>query len=102
MNTYGYFTKIDILPAIKCTAVSCSSPEHIMQIDQFWDDVCSALKQSGIDSIPSVEGKDGRDYISPGFHEFLKELHTAARTVFLHGEMLLSLNLDSSISNSQY
>ena len=71
-----------------------------MQIDQFWDDVCSAMKQSGIDSIPSVEGKDRRDYIAPGFHEFLKELHSTARTVFLHGEMLLSLNLDSSIITS--
>ena len=54
-----------------------------MPIDQFYDDVCSNLRQSGVDSIPSVKVKDGRDYIVPGFNEFLKELHTAARTDYI-------------------
>ena len=54
-----------------------------MPIDQFYDDVCSTLRQSGVDSIPSVKVKDGRDYIVPGFNEFLKELHTAARTDYI-------------------
>ena len=49
-----------------------------MQIDQSYDDVCSTLRQSGVDSIPSVDVKDGRDFI--GFNEFLNELHIAART----------------------
>ena len=78
--TYCYFTEVNILPAVKCTDVNCSSLEHRKQIDQFYDDVCSTLRQSGIDSILSVKVKNGRDYIVLGFNWLLRELHTAART----------------------
>ena len=81
--TYCYFTKVNILSAIKCTDANCSSPEHRMQINQFYDDVCSTLRQSGVDSILSVKVKDGRDYIVLGFNKFLKELHTAVRTDYI-------------------
>ena len=51
-----------------------------MQTDQFHDDECNTLRQSGVDSIPPVKVKDGRDHIVPGFNEFL---HTAARTDYI-------------------
>ena len=41
------------------------------------------MRQSSVDSISSVKVKDGRDYVVPGFNEFLKELRTAARTDYI-------------------
>ena len=38
--------------------------------------MCSTLRQSGVNSIPSVEVKDFRNYIVVGFNEFLKKLYT--------------------------
>ena len=79
MHTFQHFKSIPINCAIKCDDVNCSSPEYRQMIDLLYSQICCALEQSSQKTIPSSNIRDGRDYIVPGFNDFMKELHTSVR-----------------------
>ena len=62
-NTYNNFATIDIVPAIKCTNVNCTSIENRHQIDLFYSQICDALQGSSSNCIPSSKPSDSYDYI---------------------------------------
>ena len=53
----------------------------ITDIDQMYSQICCAFEQSRHDSLPSSK-MNCRDYIVPGFNEYVKELHHAARNAY--------------------
>ena len=81
--TFSNISMIPVLPAMKCNDIKCKLPDHRHQIDTLYSQICCSLKQSSIDSIPSSKVHDCRDYIVPGFNEFAKELHSAARDAYV-------------------
>ena len=83
MQTYNNFTKICIPPAIKCTNINCKSLEHRHEIDLFYSQICEALHCSSLDSIPSSKSNDCRSYIVPGFNDYVKDLHSVARSDYV-------------------
>ena len=83
VNTYNNFATIDIVPAIKCTNVNCTSIEHRHQIDLFYSQMCDALQRSSSNCIPSSKPSDSHDYIVPGFNEYVKDLHCTARSDYV-------------------
>ena len=72
MQTYHYVSKIFIPSAIKCTNLNCKSIEHRNAIDLYYSEICKALHCSSLDSIPSSKSTDSRDYIVPGFNDYVK------------------------------
>ena len=83
MQTYRNFSKISIPSAIKCTKVNCKSIEHRHEIDFYYSEICKALRCSSLDSIPSSKSSDCRDYIVPGFNDYVKDLHSTARSDYV-------------------
>ena len=83
MKTYDNFSKICIPPAIKCTNINCKSLEHRHEIDLFYSQICEALHCSSLDSIPSSKSSDCRNYIVPGFNDYVKDLHSVARSDYV-------------------
>ena len=83
VNTYNNFATIDIVPAIKCTNVNCTSIEHRHQIDLFYSQMCDALQRSSSNCIPSSKPSDSHDYIVPRFNEYVKDLHCTARSDYV-------------------
>ena len=83
MQTYNNFTKICIPPAIKCANINCKSLEHRHEIDLFYSQICEALHCSSLDSIPSSKSSDCRSYIVPGFNDYVKDLHSVARSDYV-------------------
>ena len=83
MQTYDNFTKICILPAIKCININCKSLEHRHEIDLFYSQISEALQCSSLDSIPSSKSSDCRSYIVPGFNDYVKDLHSVARSDYV-------------------
>ena len=83
MQTYRNFSKISIPSAIKCTKVNCKSIEHRHEIDLYYSEICKALHCSSLDSIPSSKSSDCRDYIVPGFNDYVKDLHSTARSDYV-------------------
>ena len=83
MQTYNNFTKICIPPAIKCTNINCKSLQHRHEIDLFYSQICEALHCSSLDSIPSSKSSDCRSYIVPGFNDYVKDLHSVARSDYV-------------------
>ena len=80
MQTYRNFSKISIPSAIKCTKVNCKSIEHRHETDFYYSEICKALHCSSLDFIPSSKSSDCRDYIVPGFNDYVKDLHSTARS----------------------
>ena len=77
--TYNYLHTLNIQSAMKCTDINCKSFDHCEQIDTLYSQICNALRQSSIESVPSRKIYDSHDYIVPGFNEFAKEMHCTAR-----------------------
>ena len=97
MQTYNNFTKICIPPAIKCTNINCKSLEHRYDIDLFYSQICEALHCSSLDSIPSSKSSYCRSYIVPGFNDYVKDLHSVARSM-LFGEMQASQDQERHVA----
>ena len=83
IQTYGNFTKICIPPAIKCTNITCKSRKHRHEINLFYSQICEALHCSSLDSIPSSKSSDCRNYIVPGFNDYVKDLPSVARSDYV-------------------
>ena len=77
------FSKISIPSAIKCTKVNCKSIEHRHEIDLCYSEICKALHCSSLDAIPSSKSSDCRDYIVPGFDNYVKDRHGTARSDYV-------------------
>ena len=66
-----------------CTKVNCKSIEYRHEIDFYYSEICKALHCSSLDSIPSSKSSDCRDYIVPGFNDYVKDLHSTARSDYV-------------------
>ena len=82
-QTYSNFAKISIVHALWCTDVNCKSIEHRQQVDSFYSQICGALQSSIFDCIPSSKPNNNHDYIVPGFNDYVKDLHSVARTDYV-------------------
>ena len=49
----------------------------------FYSQICEALHCSSLDSIPSSKSSDCRSYIVPGFNDYVKDLHSVARSDYV-------------------
>ena len=83
MQTYDNFSKICIPPAIKCTNINCKSLEDRHEVDLFYSQICEALHCSSANSIPSSRSSDCRNCIVPGFNDYVKYLHSVARSDYV-------------------
>ena len=48
---------------MKCIDINCKSFDDCQQIDTLYSQICNALRQSSIESLPSSKIHDCRDYI---------------------------------------
>ena len=62
---------------------NCKSIEHRHEIDFCYSEICKALHCSSLDSILSSKSSDCRDYIVPGFNDYVKDLHSTARSDYV-------------------
>lgn len=69
--------------AVFCNDVNCKCSEHKEQLNDLYSDIVCALRKSSEDCIPSCKRSEARDYIIPGFNDYVRELHTAARQSYL-------------------
>ena len=79
----NYLHKLNTQSAMKCTDINCKSFDHCDHIDTLYSQICYALRQSSIESVPSSKIHDIHDYIVPGFNKFAKELHCTARIAYI-------------------
>ena len=85
---YKYLTRIYckdmyVNDVVKCSDVNCKSHDHLKQIDDLYSQLCSVLRHTSNDSIPSSKMYTHHDYIVPGFNKFAKQLHSEARANYL-------------------
>ena len=78
-QTYSNFA--NVVPALKCTDVKCKSIGHRHQIDSFYSQICDTLQCSSLDCMPSSKASVNHDYIVPGFNDYVKDLHSIARSL---------------------
>jgi len=57
-------------------------------IDEYYCAVMSCVKQAGQACLPSKQFSSARDYITPGWNEYVQGKHTAARLAFLDWVMI--------------
>ena len=83
MQRCDNFSKICIPPPIKCTNINCKSLERRHEIDLFYSQICEDLHCSSLDSIPSSKSSECRNYILPGFNDYVKDLHSITRSDYV-------------------
>ena len=83
LQTYNNFAKINIVPDLKCTNGKCKSIDHRNQIDSFYSQICDTLQCSGLDYILSSKPNDSDDFIVLGFNDYVKDLHSVARSDYV-------------------
>ena len=49
----------------------------------FYSQICEDLHCSSLDSIPSSKSSDCRNYILPGFNDYVKDLHSVTRSDYV-------------------
>ena len=68
---------------IKFIKINCISLEHRHEIDVFYSYICEVLHCSSQNSIPSSKSSDCRNYIVPGFNDYVKDLYNVARSDYV-------------------
>ena len=69
---------------LKCTDNKCTSMSYRNEIDIYYNNLSSQLLQFSYETVP-VNKKTCSSYIIPGFNDYVKDLHSAARNVMSSG-----------------
>ena len=79
------YTKIlnSIVSAVRCIDNTCTCEDHRRKIDQYFGNICEALKKASMSSIPRSKFRCSSEFIVPGYNEYVKELHDSARSSYL-------------------
>ena len=76
------FSNYSLPSALKCTDCTCDSYLHKQEIATFYDNLCKDLFDISCKSIP-LSNQTCKSYVIPGFNDYVKEFHTAARNAYV-------------------
>ena len=73
------------LPAgvMSCTDNRCTDITHRYELDILYTDICSALYEAGLASIPSSDCNSSNQHVVPGWNEYVRDSHTEARHAYV-------------------
>ena len=71
--TRMYCKNIYAADIVKCNDINCKSPDHLNQIDTLYSQLCSVLKQTSDDNIPTSKYIRIMNIL---YQEFAKQLHS--------------------------
>ena len=66
-----------------CTDLNCSDIEHRRDIDALYNDICSGLRKSSVDVILKCHSNNAKDYVIPGWNDYVKLAHQEARSSYI-------------------
>jgi len=66
-----------------CTDISCSLDSHVHAIDELYSNISLALGSSSDGSIPKCHSNTSRDYVVPGWNDYVQGAHQEARNYYL-------------------
>ena len=82
-HVFNTLSDIDIPSACSCTDLNCSYIDDRRDIDALYNDICSGLRKSSVDVIPKCRSKNAKDYVIPGWNDYVKLAHQEARSSYI-------------------
>ena len=68
---------------MSCTDNRCTDITHRYELDILYTDICSALYEAGLASIPSSDCNSSNQHVVPGWNEYVRDSHTEARHAYV-------------------
>ena len=81
--TRDHLSHVSLPEVTGCTDVNCSIESHRKDLDILYDDICTALRASSLSSIPQCRNNNSRNYVIPGWNDYVKDAHQEARSYYL-------------------
>ena len=91
--------KVPAPESFTCTNTNCSDKLHRSDIDQLFDDINVALRESSLEIICTCGKTSCQNYIVPGWNDYVKEVHNEARNCYILWCNTENLNMAQSVTS---
>ena len=82
-STVCNLRKIRVPDMCVCDDSNCNQSNHKNAIDTLYDEISQSLRKSSLGTIPTCGTKHSRNYVIPGWNDYVKDQHQDARNSYV-------------------